>query len=304
VPRTRTIAGAVLSVVGIVAVLYFYGDDLDQVDFSNADIWPRLVAASAIYVLNAALSGIAWRMILVALGQSPRPWDPVRHLMLSQVGKYVPGNVAHYAGRAALDIRSGIAATVVAAGLLIETGITILAGGSIALLGWLLLPDMRVRISEALPRDPGILWLLLAVLAVLAVLGALAMLMRKWKRLEDPPQITLHRLLRAFPIYIVAFVLLGLSFHLIVGLTSSEPGVSLLLSTAVFAVGWILGFATPGAPGGLGIRETVVTLGLAPIIGGPAALSAALIHRAANVLGDGVAFGIGMLIPTADRADS
>jgi uncharacterized membrane protein YbhN (UPF0104 family) len=302
-PKARTVAGAVLSVAGMVAILYVYGDDLDQVDFADATVWPRLAGAAAIYVLSAALGGAAWRLILRSLGQSPSLWGPVRHLMLSQVGKYVPGNVAHYAGRAALDIRSGVAAPAVAAGLVIETAATVLSGGSIAILGWWLLPDLRDRVSDAVPANSGLLWLSLAVLGVLAAMAVSASLFRRWRRFDNPPRIELGELLRAFPIYIAAFILLGLSLQLIVGLTSTDPGVSPLLSISVFAVAWILGFATPGAPGGLGIRETVLTLGLAPIIGGPAALSAALIHRAANVIGDVVSFGIGMLLPTTDRAD-
>ena len=67
----------------------------------------------------------------------------------------------------------------------------------------------------------------------------------------------------------------------------------LSLSVVVFAVAWVAGLITPGAPGGLGVRESIITLGLGGVIGEPAALTAALMHRAVSVTGDAIAFGLG-----------
>ena len=58
---------------------------------------------------------------------------------------------------------------------------------------------------------------------------------------------------------------------------------------------------TPGAPGGLGVRESVVAIGLTPFLGAPLAVSVALLHRATSVVGDVLAFGIGWMLPAPRR---
>ena len=64
---------------------------------------------------------------------------------------------------------------------------------------------------------------------------------------------------------------------------------------------WIAGTLTPGAPGGLGIREGVLTLGLGPVLGSGDAAALALALRFVTLLGDVLTYGIGMLIPIDDR---
>src|SRR3546814_5500746 len=42
----------------------------------------------------------------------------------------------------------------------------------------------------------------------------------------------------------------------------------------VYAAAWLLGFLMPGAPAGLGVREVVLFMGLAPLVGGASAMRA------------------------------
>ena len=53
----------------------------------------------------------------------------------------------------------------------------------------------------------------------------------------------------------------------------------------------------PGAPGGLGIRESVIVAVLAPLLGDAPALAAALLLRAVTVAGDLISFGYSFLAP-------
>lgn len=49
----------------------------------------------------------------------------------------------------------------------------------------------------------------------------------------------------------------------------------------------------PGAPGGIGVRDSIIVLGLAITVGEGSALAIALLHRAVSILGDVCTFGVG-----------
>jgi uncharacterized membrane protein YbhN (UPF0104 family) len=65
---------------------------------------------------------------------------------------------------------------------------------------------------------------------------------------------------------------------------------------AACAAAWVAGFIIPGAPGGLGIRETVLALLLSPLYGSDPALVAALLYRGVTLSGDALAALVGLLM--------
>jgi uncharacterized membrane protein YbhN (UPF0104 family) len=150
-----------------------------------------------------------------------------------------------------------------------------------------------------LPDTSSFMWIGVALATVLLLLMAMHFASKRSTRFEGVPAINWTSLGVAILLYTTALFLLGTSFHVIVGSVATPP---LALSVAVFSAAWIAGLATPGAPGGLGVRESVITVGLAPFMGGAAALSAALLHRGASVIGDVICLGIGLMLPTNEQA--
>jgi uncharacterized membrane protein YbhN (UPF0104 family) len=293
--RWRNVAGSAFALLVISTVLYLYGDDLGTVDLSNGANWPKLAGSVGLYVSVIVIGGFGWRILLNAFGAAPDPWVAERHLLLSQIGKYVPGNIAQYLGRAAMTMKTGVSAKTVGLALITETVSTVIGGVlSVALL-ILLVPELAQLDSELVPEGAHVVWLVAAVAVFLLVLIGAGFLSNSDAIWPKWPKARLSGLMAAILLYTLSFLLLGASLHLVVGLVSSSI-VPLSLTVVVFAAAWIAGLATPGAPGGLGIRETVITLGLAPIIGGGAGLSAALLHRGVSVFGDVISFGLGMLL--------
>jgi uncharacterized membrane protein YbhN (UPF0104 family) len=99
----------------------------------------------------------------------------------------------------------------------------------------------------------------------------------------------------------VMFAAAGLSFHGVVLALAPEGGGTPGLSIAVFTLAWTVGFVTPGAPAGLGIREVLVVAGLSPVIGAPAAVGAAVLHRLVSAVGDVLAFALGCALGSGAR---
>lgn len=51
-------------------------------------------------------------------------------------------------------------------------------------------------------------------------------------------------------------------------------------------IAWVLGFIIPGAPGGIGVRETALTLLLTPVTGRDMIVVLSVLHRLVTVAGD------------------
>lgn len=80
--------------------------------------------------------------------------------------------------------------------------------------------------------------------------------------------------------YGVMWLLMGVSFYAL--LTAAAPRMDLALlalAVGVSSLSWLAGFLTPFSPGGVGVREGVIALLLTPAVGGPQAVTVALLSR-------------------------
>jgi glycosyltransferase 2 family protein len=296
--RWKNAVGATVAVLVMGIVLYLYGGDLKSVDFMRADLLPRFAGAVAIYTFVVAIGAFAWGVLLTAFGARPSFMAAERQLLISQIGKYIPGNVAQYVGRAAMAIGAGMPAAIVGIALVTETAAIILGGIISVAISIAIAPEQADRAISLLPDVSTLGWIAAGIAALLLLLLIFHLVSRRWRRFEKLPNIRWGHMLFAIALYTCALLLLGGSLNLIAGALSPVP---LSLTIVVFSAAWIAGLATPGAPGGLGVRETVIALGLAPFMGGAAALSTALLHRGASVLGDVISFGLGLAIPKVDE---
>jgi len=100
-------------------------------------------------------------------------------------------------------------------------------------------------------------------------------------------------LLKRFPVMLVIVSFWGFSFMTTLAILGQPITFSLGITIAgLYIMSWLIGFLTPGAPGGLGIREIVLLMFLGTTIYEGFLLSAIVIHRAIQVVSDLIAFGI------------
>jgi hypothetical protein len=92
--------------------------------------------------------------------------------------------------------------------------------------------------------------------------------------------------------YVVMGIGLILLSHFL--LPDAPPDYWLLI--AVFALAWVVGFVTPGAPGGLGVREGLMLLMLAPVFSAASASVLVIALRIATTLGDVLILITGFLL--------
>lgn len=225
--------------------------------------WGALAAALVLAAAGTAASARIWLAILRGLGvDTELRWTTL--FFQAQLGKYIPGSVWQYAGRAAGARAYGIPVRPVGVSLLIEFAASAVAAGSMAafLLGW---------------------WGAVLVGAVTVLLIAGARLARPGPRAVA---------IRGTLLYVPVWALLGASFWLCASGVAAVPVRDLALFTGAFAVAWLAGLLAVYAPGGLGVREAVLVALLSGRIGAADALVLAAASRLMLVLVDVVLAGI------------
>ncbi len=242
-------------------------------------ISPWLLLASI--ALTALAKGLLAENARIAASRNGIPLDfptAARLYNLSQLGKYIPGSIWQFIGRAAAYRERGAGYGAIRDALLVES-LWIVAGA--AVVGVVLTgPGMIGIVTEAL--TPALAWWLGG--GVLVVSMAMVALL-VWRR-----ALALRYLRLAFPSGRVLAVqagiwgLLGVAFWLLA--RACELDVSPWFATGLFAAGYALGFLVPFAPAGLGVRDAILTLGLLPYVPAGEALVVTILARLAYLLVD------------------
>jgi uncharacterized membrane protein YbhN (UPF0104 family) len=257
-----------------------------------------VLAAAAAYALTSCLLTFAWWRMMSALSAQPVPARPIMATYaVSQYGKYLPGNVAHYAVRHAWSRRYGLRHGELGLASILEAALLLLA----ALCLTLLADTSQIRLLPIL--DPRLAIALLVLMLI--VLGfALHWARRKdvVARLHIPALPSTPVLAICFACYlafltICAALLDSLAHVLGIGIDSF----AMLLSAS--AASWLAGFVVIGAPGGLGVREAAFVALAGAALGESHALLLIGFFRVVTFLGDTLFFAAGAIVlRMCDRA--
>lgn len=286
--RIASLAGGLLAIAAIVWVLR--GAML--ADWSRLDGVGihRLVATVSVGALIYALLGgalaYAWQLSLRAFGAPSE--GQMRIYALSQVYKYLPGNVMHLLGRHGLGARAGAShAALVSAGL-VEIGLLLVA--AVLIIG-VAGHGFVFETLAAYGLQPQLLWLIGGV-GLVSVVASLFLLPRLFSRVETRSP-RLPEIIPIFFLYglyclgcgVVGFGVLTFGFGVEI-----DAG----LAISAFVSAWAIGFVTPGAPAGLGVREAVLVAIIGPTAGAEAALAAAALFRGVTIAGDALLALLGL----------
>lgn len=255
------------------------------------------LAAMLLYLLTYVLAAKAWQLGLGMFAIRASFRTSTRILLLSQIGKYLPGNLGHHIGRVVLARQLGLKTDAVIASMLLDTALVLMAGALCSLPAASLL--LQAADGPLAGVHPVLPWAASAIgLAVLAVFASsrARRRLRGWLPTMFAPSPA--ALMGIVACHALSFIL-GASALYVLCQALAAAGVTTALGqvVGVYAAAWVLGFVMPGSPAGLGVRELVLLLGLAPIYGASDATAAAALLRLVTVGGDGVAFAVGTVFP-------
>jgi uncharacterized membrane protein YbhN (UPF0104 family) len=270
----------------------------------------RLIGAITLAALCAAstllVNSWSWARLLHGLGIQIRTRQLTEILGLTQVAKYLPGNVGQYLGRFALALRLGISPGSLLITLAAEALLVITAG---ALVGGLALVAAGRRLPTLRLTSPPIVLALICVgLALVLLLWGVRHLPWITRRLAPNQQPTARLIVpdgpalgAAFTGYVTNFLLLGAGLWCIGVAGTGIPLNTYPLFVGVSALSWVAGFVVPGAPAGLGVREALMAVLLAPVLNPASALTLIVSFRLATTAGDLLEFACGSALYLARR---
>ena len=212
--------------------------------------WQWITVATALILVTYALLIEGWRRVLEAwdshlpFGVASRIW------FLSNLGKYVPGNIWSLTAMGMMAKRRGLSAIAAAGSSVVMQTVSLATGTAIVMVTGAKL------LGQPLLVGASVLILVLVLLAAPRFLPPLA----SWiggliGRDIAPPTVPPTSIWTAALASSLSWLFYGVAFELFVrGLLGSAPG-ELSSYIAVYTAAYILGFISPIAPAGLGVRE-------------------------------------------------
>ncbi len=303
-----------LAVLVLAAVGRQFYLDLDRL----GPKWPTvhvewLAAAAGLYLLGMGFSAVYWARLMISLGAHPGAVAAVRAYYVSQLGKYVPGKALALLMRVGMIATPATPASTAALAAFHEVLATMASGAIVAVVCALLLPvggglDWADLYAVPGKHDPG-RWEMLALAAGLLVVTLGPILPPVFNRLAAGvtapfrtgplPAVGWPALAEGLIVTAPCWLCMGLGLGCgLLAVGETPPPLPWLV--AAMAIAYVGGFVVPISPGGLGVREFVLAVLLAPHHERGAVTLAVLLLRLAWTLAEGVASAI--LYPMPVRA--
>jgi hypothetical protein len=230
--------GKILGFLGLIFVLYKLSTEYTLESFYTklsafASLLPLLIFLN---LLSSVVGIYVWHLMLKGYAKKEFGYlSSYYYFAKTEIAKYLPGNLFHFIGRQALASKLLISQVEMAKISLLFT--TLLAVGTLiaATLFALLADTIDIKIKATL-----------CFVTVAAVAGVL---------FTYPTFTKSQKLSFAFTLAF-SIALQGVILALIIGYQIDSINFGLFAQTAsIYILSWLIGFVTPGASGGLGVRE-------------------------------------------------
>ena len=263
------ISGGVFGLIGVAFVvlqLNTYAEQIELIRF-DTNTWSLFGLLALVYgAANLLLAQAWWHLLDFFDVKVQRRWA-VKAYGLSQIAKYVPGNIFQMAGRQALGMCKGLPARALAKSALWELGLIAIGGAFFCVL---VAPLVWRAITVFLSV------VLFAALLLVAVIALRVML---------SPSVSV-----ALIYQLVFLVITGVVFIGVLSLVSPSIVTFPIFFTLCggYVIAWLAGLVTPGAPAGIGVRELVLLFLFHGVLLESDLVMAVVIGRMVTAVGDTV----------------
>lgn len=271
--KFRRVSGVLLAVLTAAALFALFekgGDWLGSIGNHNWVLsFPRLAVSALLLVLTLALTPQGWVMICRGMGSDIRTSQLYAAWYASQLGRYIPGKVWLFAGRAGFLKARGMKASRAAATTAYELLFTVASVGLLSLFMTLLSPDL---FQGSGVRTAGIVGAVSLLLLPLLHPVQKIICRKRGIQLDTLPSAGDAARITLF--YAALWAGRGASLYLLltgVGITQVQPAGAL----AAAPLSWLAGYIVVIVPGGIGVREAAAAAIAAPAAMAPAAAALA-----------------------------
>jgi hypothetical protein len=281
---------AIRVAVGALAVgfvVWTFAGLVRRVDLATLQLsWTWAAASVVPLVFGVYVLAYGFALLLARMSQATVSVRATMNMQIeSQLARYTPGKVGVPLLRLAAAQQLGVTRRVMAGAMGVEALCFLAVGGSLGLVALML---TKSHAPPALAAQVAWLWPLVAGLT----LGTLALVLvdrrffpsrlLRLLKIEGKGPLVPPALLAVHALYWLTWALHGLCVSRAVG---ADLGVA-MAGAGLYVLAPIVGFLALVAPAGAGVREALLTAGLAPALGATAAIAAAVLSRMASVIAD------------------
>ena len=212
--------------------------------------WKQITLATLLILVTYALLIEGWRRILSAWDSHLAFRHAARIWFLSNLGKYVPGNIWSLTAMSVMARERGLSGLAAAGSSILMQSVSLVTGTAIVMV------TSAKLLGEPLLVGAAVSLLAVVLLTAPKFLPRLAVWAANLSGREIvTPSIPAASIWTAALASALSWLLYGLAFQLFVrGLLGSAPG-EISSYIAAYSAAYILGFISPIAPAGLGVRE-------------------------------------------------
>ncbi|MHB9029226.1 MAG: lysylphosphatidylglycerol synthase transmembrane domain-containing protein [Candidatus Latescibacterota bacterium] len=286
--KIKTVASWTVKGLLALAVLYYIRVTVlanwEQVSGYAWDFNPVLMGISlAVFFVAYAWLAWTWGKVLGYAGHDVSfsvAWDIY---FIGNLGRYIPGKVWTIAGTAWIADRKGLPPVKTATASVFAQAYSMISS-LVFFAVFLILRGDRLegmRLEWAAP-------LMLLFAAVFMVPRNLERILNRMLAALGRESIslglTIGKAARIVGLYFISWLLFGAAFWLFVAAVTGDTSVSLIFLTAVFAAAYVGGFLAVFVPGGLGVRESLMSVLLSGTVPPGVGLLVAFLVRLAATL--------------------
>ncbi len=253
----------------------------------------NLIISYVFLFLNFLIFVEGWRNIMIKFGHSISFKNAFWIISSSQIAKYVPGGIWFALGRVYLGKNRNLKEENVALSVVVETGLTFLVG---ILLFLLSVSFVSQKIFANFLYVIPIFFLFLIVLYPPILNRVINFALQILKKPNIKITVSYSQILKLSIYFFGLWIAQIIGFYFLINAIYPMPISKIFTLSAAYTLSWMTGFVVIFAPGGLGVREGMMTLLLSSILPTPLAIAISFISRIWITLFEIVIFFVGLLV--------
>lgn len=237
----------------------------------------NLALSYGLLLMSAACGIEGWRQTLETSGERVTRRQASRLIGRTILAKYLPGRFWYIVGRVYLSRGEAFSQQRVAVATAMETLLLFMSAGLM-----LLFIELPLLLNHFIFILVGLIaWIILGFILLhpKIVQRLLNITMRILKREPVHVEGRYRDYLKIVLIYLAGWVTQGLGFFFLCRMVLPIPWQHIWTVMGAYTLSWVVGFLAFFVPGGLGVRESVLTVSLGSILANPISVLLSLISR-------------------------
>ncbi len=282
----------------VIIIFYFLLSSLiknwSSIPFENIHFSLIHLFVSFIFLLiNYIVFVEAWRTIIIKIGGLIDFKNAFWVMSASQTAKYIPGGIWFALGRMHLGRTEELKAETIGISVIIETGLTFLVGILICVLS-IYAGGLREKVNFVFMIP------ILIFFVVILYPPILNTLINTGLKIIRKPEINLNisycQILQISVYFFGLWIAQIIGFYFLINAIYPVSLSKIFHISAAYTISWMSGFIVIFAPGGLGVREGMMSLLLSSFLPSPLAIAISFLSRVWITVFEIVVFFVGFAI--------